>query len=255
MRCSFALAVTVLLIGRCGAVHAEDPIKQKLDSARAGWQKQVGDLRKGILQALDESEDSARRNGDKKTVDRSKAERNAFEANGELPTLVNTTYFTANMKQARHAFASALKAAVQQYTKAQNDDAASNIQKELDDFLAEADETSGLLKKGTTWKGLFQLDAGERQPAELEVTRVKGSTFEATIRVKNDSWVMKISGTMIQNHLRWKLDEISKGPQSVEFTKPYEGIVRKDKLEAVTRWVGGMGRNRAAAFSLTRMQK
>jgi hypothetical protein len=112
-----------------------DPIKSKLDKAKATYQEDVEKLRKGVSDSLDKKEEAARKTGNKALVDQIKAAREEFEKKGEVPKGVPAGSYQFGMRSAQIKMQGAYTEAVKGYTKAKQDDKASGVEAELKEFL------------------------------------------------------------------------------------------------------------------------
>lgn len=133
-RTSCLLLVAFFSIGSSICI-AEDPIKVKLDKAKADYEVALDKFRTGVGEYFDKREGTARKSGKKKAVDEIKAERAAFQEKDELPEAA-----PANLKQkkvsARKSLEEAYDKAIAEYTKAKLDKEASDVEKELEAFRA-----------------------------------------------------------------------------------------------------------------------
>src|SRR6266545_6647356 len=78
--------VALLLSVACAAADdGKDPVKEKLFAAKVAYDKEMAAYRAAVGEWLDKREEAARKAGDKKLVDQVKAERKAFDEDGELP--------------------------------------------------------------------------------------------------------------------------------------------------------------------------
>jgi serine/threonine protein kinase/cyclophilin family peptidyl-prolyl cis-trans isomerase len=105
-----------------------DPIKDKLDKARADYRAEVEKFRAQLLAGLDKAEDAARQAGNKQRVDQIKAERSSFEKDGTPPTVVSSKEYQQQMSKARTSLLAAYRVAVAEYTKARKDTEAAALQ-------------------------------------------------------------------------------------------------------------------------------
>src|SRR5262245_9487210 len=79
----------------------EDPILDKLDAAGSAYSEKVDKLRADLVKSLEKREAAAVKAGDKKGLDRIKAERKAFESVGTLPSVVPTVEYQKAIRKAR----------------------------------------------------------------------------------------------------------------------------------------------------------
>ena len=113
-----------------------DPIGEHLEQARTDYVEDTEKVRAGLLASLEQKETSARTSGNKSLVDRIKQEREAFELNDELPSVVSNTSYRRGMAQARSRLTAAMRAALKEYLQARQDDRAEAVQAELEEFEA-----------------------------------------------------------------------------------------------------------------------
>lgn len=176
-----------LLIGVCcwlsfvaTRAHAADPVRVRLDNAKASYVEEIESQRKALVDALDRKEESARNAGNKKLVDQVKAEREAFLDDGTRPKAVPTTTYTKSMSQAKVKVEAAFVAAVKEYVMTKKDAEADAIEQEKKDFLANPRKTSDLdrlLVKNSIWTGPKHNEPTARVP--------KGATFDVSLRITN----------------------------------------------------------------------
>ncbi len=129
----------------------DDPIRITLNQAKVTFETEAGKHRKGILDALQSREDSARAKGDKKTVDSIKADREAFESTGAQPKSVVTTEFDRKLRQSRHAYLVAYTDAIRGYTKAKEDEKATKVEDEMRLFSSDRPLTGKDSDTRSTW--------------------------------------------------------------------------------------------------------
>lgn len=211
----FALGV-VAILGPASRAADNDPIKEKLDKAKAAYDDTLDKLRDGLLKELDEKEEAARKKGDKKAVDVVKAEREAFDSRGDLPKVVPTANFLRDCKQARTALELAYSAAIKDYVKAKMDDEAGAAEKDLAAFKDVTGDygasLSAQLVKDTLWKGARR------------VLNAKGKLVEDAFQLK----VLKRNGKDFTG-------EITLGENR---KYDVEGVVERDKIAFVTEKKG-----------------
>lgn len=130
LRISFA---TLLVCTSLAIAQSPDPIKAKLDKAQDVYLKEMTDYRQSVLDHFEEREAVARKAGNKKAVDQVKAEREAFEKNGQLPQVVAAT-FKPKSASIRAKLEAAYTVAVKEYTKEKLDKEAAAVEKSLAEF-------------------------------------------------------------------------------------------------------------------------
>src|SRR5262245_44135817 len=85
LRVTVFIACVLSGLAAARTAHAADPIKEKLDAAKAAYDAALEKYRAAACEWFDRREHAAREKGDKKQVDQIKAERQAFEEKDELP--------------------------------------------------------------------------------------------------------------------------------------------------------------------------
>jgi hypothetical protein len=120
-------------LAKVGPVEA-DPIKEKLDKAKADYKAEMDQQRQVILKRLEEAKERAIRDGNKKDWDRIDEEILAFEKEETLPTKVPSQDFRHRRNQARARLRSAYAIAVSDYTKARKRTEADEVEKEQERF-------------------------------------------------------------------------------------------------------------------------
>jgi hypothetical protein len=81
----FIACVLSALAAESRTARAADPVKEKLDAAKAAYEAALEKYRASACDWFDKRERAARARGDKKSVDRIAEERQAFEEKDELP--------------------------------------------------------------------------------------------------------------------------------------------------------------------------
>jgi uncharacterized protein (TIGR03067 family) len=134
-----ALFTGVLALG-LSSVQADDAeaVKEKLFQAKKAYDVEVQKFKKAVL---DKREDTARKGGDKKLVDQIKAEREAFEKNGEIPSMIPPNV-REPVNAARMKLDKAYSTAVKEYLRLKMDDAADATEKEQQEFKKGGLETA-----------------------------------------------------------------------------------------------------------------
>src|SRR6185503_3006360 len=128
------LAISPLLACTHFAHAADvDPIRERLEKAKATYESRLEALRKDVLAVLDKSENQARQVPDKKRIDEIKAQRTAFQSTGQLPSPMSPQ-LQARIRGARSALEKEYLAVRDAYLKAKQDDRADAVEKELQQF-------------------------------------------------------------------------------------------------------------------------
>jgi hypothetical protein len=121
--------VTVLALALSAPAAQPDPVKAKLDKARTAHDAELTAIEKSIVEALDKFETAARKNGDKKALDKIKAEQELFELTGTVPKSL-PALLTQKATAAHKALDAAYATAVKEYTRANKDAEAAAVDKE-----------------------------------------------------------------------------------------------------------------------------
>ncbi|OWK38117.1 hypothetical protein [Fimbriiglobus ruber] len=111
----------------------DDPVRVKLERAKATFQAAQEKYQANVTGWLDKREAAARQAGDKKVVDQVKAERQTFTDTGELPKTAPAALKT-QFVSARSALEAAYQSAVREYTKAKKDDEATALETEMSEW-------------------------------------------------------------------------------------------------------------------------
>jgi hypothetical protein len=84
IRCTMIVACFVVGAHAVSADEKDkDPVKEKLFAAKVAYDGEMREYRKAAGEWFDKREDAARQDGNKKLVDEIKAERKAFDEDGE----------------------------------------------------------------------------------------------------------------------------------------------------------------------------
>jgi hypothetical protein len=121
------VAISSIAVSTCVLAADKDPIKEKLLAARAAYDSEAGQVQKQTEDWLKKREETARKDGDKKLLDQTKAERKVYEETGELPKSLPGA---VRLKQDRavKAMDAAYAEAVKEYTRAKKDDEAASVE-------------------------------------------------------------------------------------------------------------------------------
>lgn len=144
---------------------AQDKTSIELNAAVAAYEKEKDGFRGSVLEELARREASARKDGDKKSVDQIAMERKEFETWGVLPKNLPSAVVMRRV-DARANMEKAFNAAIKSYTKATQDEAATATEKELRLF------------RGEIWRHL-----------NLEAVKLNGNSFQIP---KNSSVSTKV---------------------------------------------------------------
>ena len=115
----------------------DDPIEDKLDDSRLEYSQELERQRDGLLESLTKKEDAARSTGKVQLVEQIKKERESFELNDTLPTVVPTDIYKRGVKSAKTKLKTALDIAVREYLQAKMDTEAATLNAELEELKSE----------------------------------------------------------------------------------------------------------------------
>jgi serine/threonine protein kinase len=180
--------------GKVKTVEA-DPIKEKLDRARADYKAEMDRLRTVMLKRLEDVRESALNAGKKDDVDRIDKEILAFEKDETPPTMVAPQDYRRARNQARTRMDSAFDTAISDYTKARKLTEATEVQKEKERFdrdLPPDTSPSELLFNGKNLNGWRWQDLPDAK------------------------WLVK-NGVVVG----WNQRRIGDGPRTLETDKPF----------------------------------
>jgi len=198
--------VGLLAVAGTALCTEDDPIRAKLDRAKAVYDADVGKYRAAVNDFLDKREDAARKDANKRLVDQVKAERQAFAEKGEVPKTLPSTIKT-QLVAARLNLESAYKTAVKDYTRGKQDEKASAVEKELADFnkvnkveAAEVVVPTDPFQVKSVW-------VSENPTRTLTVLERKGETFRArfVLLEKNE---FEFTGTVKEGKVVWFLKDV-----------------------------------------------
>ena len=146
--CGLAIVTCAAGIARLVCGQDGDDIADRLDAARAAFGEEIERLRTDLVTALETREDAARKAGNKPVVDRVKQEREAFEVEDELPTVVSSARYSRGIVAARSRLIAALKSGIKDYLQAKQDEQADALQAELEALQAEQPQPMAKAKPG-----------------------------------------------------------------------------------------------------------
>ncbi|OWK42304.1 3-keto-disaccharide hydrolase [Fimbriiglobus ruber] len=146
MNRAFAVALMVgCAVVATAADDNSDPIRKKLDAAKAKFEEGKKAARAKAKEYFDQQEAKARDKGDKKRVDQIKDERRAFDENmvftGNVPVSLKTAV-EAPQKALEAAFATAVK----EYTRTKKDDLATAVEQEWKEWKEVKDKEAVQVK-------------------------------------------------------------------------------------------------------------
>ncbi len=131
--CLVPTLVLLALAGSAARADDADAVKERLFQAKKGYDAEAQKFRQAVGDLLDKREEAARKAGSKKQLDQVKAERTAFEKEGELPTAVPAPT-KQQLGAARAKLEKAYATAVKDYVKLKEDAAAAAVEKEQQKF-------------------------------------------------------------------------------------------------------------------------
>jgi len=119
-----------ITISSAAAFADDDVVRIKLDAAKLAYEQEMAKNRRVVHEWIDQREDTARKDGNKKAVDLIKAERRAFDEKNDLPRNVPDE-FRQNFLKARATLEAAYNTAVKEYVQVKKDYEATVVEKEL----------------------------------------------------------------------------------------------------------------------------
>lgn len=250
----FAVGVFALLDSTGAADN--DPVKEKLDKAKSAYDQQLDKLRAGVLKSLADREGTARKMSNKALVDQIKAERDAFEARGELPKSVPTANYLRDAKQARTALELAYTVAIKEYVKTRKDDEAATAEKDLtalkDSTGATGTSLSALLNPDTVWLGVRRVATAKgklvEDPFALKVAGRERKNFKGEI-VLDGTRRYDVEGVVVGDAIAFATEKKGK------FKQTFEGRLRGGSLELIRGGTGQGGDRVKGAVILTPPKK
>lgn len=134
--CAFAAFAIAVALGPARADDVEG-VRQKLFEAKKAYDGEAQKFRKASADWFDKREEEARASGNKKLVDQVKAERAAFEKEGETPQSYPVALH-AQMRAARDTLDKVYGVAVKDYVRLKADAAAEATEKEQQKLFVES---------------------------------------------------------------------------------------------------------------------
>ncbi len=197
-RLTTLLIVLILNLASSACLADDDPVKLKLDKAKAAYDAAMDKARNAVGEYFDKREEAARKDGNKKLVDEIKVERKAFDEKDEPPSAA-----PAALKQkfaaARMSMENAYVLAVKEYTKAKMDDEAAIVESELVAFKAGLPGSD----KRRRWvydKGEFRMTG--KDTWEEKYPNGKSFHYKETARTKEYVQLDALDGN---TSVRWRL--------------------------------------------------
>ena len=142
------------IVGTRPSGLVQDKTEIELDAAIAAYVKEKDAFCASVLSVLEKREDTARKAGDKKSIDQTSAEREAFETWNVIPRNLPAATIKSRA-DARTVMENTFIATIKSYVKAKKDDAALITEKKL------------WLFRGEDWRHL-----------DLEAVKFKGDSFQ-----------------------------------------------------------------------------
>jgi hypothetical protein len=185
------VAFVVCLISFASVVADDEPIRKRLETAKAAYQSEQTQIRKSVQDWFDKREATARSDGNKKLVEQIKADREAFYETDDLPAGV-PTIIKQKAAAARKTLEGAYTQAVKEFTKLKKDAEAEAIEKEWKEFgrgaavnLLELVKPSEHSLRGE-WKkedGVLVTPVLDRQP-RLQLPYEPGDEYDVELTCK-----------------------------------------------------------------------
>lgn len=161
------LLLGISLDGAVGQAKKEN-LEEKLQKAKDDFRLKANEIEVKLILALEQRIESARKSGDKKTLDLATAERDQFKADGTIPTIVEKAAqtFQRQSAAAKKKLELVYRSQIKEYVKRSDDIKAAELQAEAD--------------------ALFKDERVEKKPAEL----ITNGSFEDKIDGMDDpKWV------------------------------------------------------------------
>jgi hypothetical protein len=168
-----------------------DPVKEKLFAAKVAYDGEMRQYRTQAGDWFDKREETARKDGNKKLVDQIKAERKAFDEDGELPKGA-----PADIQQkpalAKKALEAAYAEAVKDYTKAKKDVEAAAVEEAWKafkdagkvDLLAIVDPKVHALSGDWKKDGATLVGTSVDKSARLQLPYEPGEEYDIEVKCK-----------------------------------------------------------------------
>lgn len=135
----------IILFAACAFTTGDDDaVRSRLARAKGLYEETTAVIRRDVLDELQSVEDSVRkRTGDKARIDVIKSQRRLFESRRVWPTVIPTTDYRRRLQRARIELENTYVEVVRDYTKAGDDEAAGDLQKELLAILTGSEHSAG----------------------------------------------------------------------------------------------------------------
>jgi len=114
-----------------------DAVKDRLERAKREYDAELEKFRRTVTEMLDAREDAARKAGNKKAVDAVKAVRDSFAKDGQAPA-DSPRGALMQIMAAREKLGKAYSAAIGEFVRLKDDEAAAAVEKEQDKAIVEA---------------------------------------------------------------------------------------------------------------------
>ena len=204
----FTLSAAVAVSGQDkGKEKEDDPIKAKLDKAKAVYEIEIEKTEKAILDSFTKTEAVARKNGNKAVIDQVRAERTAFELTGAVPKSLPGPV-QQHITAARAPLEIAYAVAIRDYTKANQNKKAAEVQQAIEEFKAsgsfggrffylvnKASGKSAEVKDGSAARGVFLVQTrGADKPSQQWSLVPVGPPGVFQIRNRHSGYFANIAG-------------------------------------------------------------
>ena len=235
----------------------DDPIRDKLDKAKAVFDAAVEKYQQKVHDGLDKVEESATKAGNKDLVAQVQAEREAFDGSGDLPkSLPSAAEFKQDEDASRSILDSAYATAIKAYTNGKMETKADAVKEERKEF--QEGHPTDAFRVGSVWKGkAVQIWVGH---PDTSVTDCSLSVFERDdksfkARVEERGNTLEVQGSIVRGAIRWLAKDvkvIKGGPEH-----DTEGKLKGNLVELQSGWLGGYrGKPNATVLTVQlRLQK
>jgi hypothetical protein len=223
------LLLPAIMFAVCVSARAQsdDPITARLNKAKEAYAASEEAFRKAVLGRLQAAEERATKAGNKAAVDQAVADREAFEANGTLPTSRRTNDLQNQRARARLDLLAAYNRAIADYTKRRMRPEADATEREMAEFRAKI--SGDQLKAGTVWRGEKRYLKGGpagTHPFELRVTERRGDAFKGVIT--EEAMSHDVEGVVDNEKVSWKITRVRRGAYPGQ---PQSGVLDGDVIK------------------------
>jgi hypothetical protein len=203
--------LTILALASClflcavASAQDENPIRKKLDAAKAAYLEDMEKFRLAVVADLEQREQTARSKGDSKLVEQAKADELAFDLQGDIPRGL-PPMVKQKAIDARSALERAFRAAEKEFTKAKMDDEANETKRDLELIMSEGlfftfpdsdrrrlrTHEGGYFIKGVGKDWFEKWDQGRKPP--LAFTEVSRTANYVELRGLGDNKLVRLYG-------------------------------------------------------------